>query len=189
MLQYVCNSRCSGVAFCIKHINAAALSKTWRVLAHFTCQASRGKYCISLRRIIRNKAADVVESALSSLHTGGRRGRPVVLPSPAMQLVVRACRSRGISAAVFFLDSRCVCDQVVVRELSMGCLGSDSATLVVFHRSRFWLNLWNVRARAEFSARRGCLLTTMPSCVLSTVLRGLLRSRQSLRHTCRGTPR
>ena len=84
-------------------------------------------------RILRNRAADLVEDTLGSLHCGGRKGRPVTLPSFAAQLISRAHKYMRHSLVTFFLDTKSAYYRVV-RELAFGSLEEDRAVVALFRR-------------------------------------------------------
>ena len=84
-------------------------------------------------RIVRNKAAGVIEDVLDPLHCGGRKKRPVVLPALAAHLLVRAHRARNQSFCAVFLDTKSAYYRVV-RELAFGSLEDDSTVVALFQR-------------------------------------------------------
>ena len=84
-------------------------------------------------RILRNKAAGIVEDTLGPLHCGGRKGMPVTLPSFAAQLLARAHKCMRYSLATMFLDTRSAY-YLVVRELAFGSIEDDSAVVALFRR-------------------------------------------------------
>ena len=110
-----------------KHSGSPALSESYRSL--FVSSVPAKCY----HRILRNKAANVVEDVLDPLHCGGRKGRPVVLPSFAAHLLVRAHSAKRLSFCAVFSDTRSAYYRVV-RELAFGSLEDDSAVVALFHR-------------------------------------------------------
>ena len=84
-------------------------------------------------RILRNRAAGLVEDTLGSLHCGGRKGRPVTLPSFAAQLISRAHKTMRHSLVTLFLDTKSAYYRVV-RELAFGSLEEDREVVALFRR-------------------------------------------------------
>ena len=84
-------------------------------------------------RIVRDRASGLIEDTLDTLHCGGRKRRPVTLPSLAAHLIARMYRDRHCSLCSIFLDTKSAYYRVV-RELAFGTLEDDSAVIQLFHR-------------------------------------------------------
>ena len=110
-----------------KNSGSPALSESYRSL--FVSSVPGKCY----HRILRNKAAGVVEEVMDPLHCGGRKGRPVVLPAFAAHLLVRAHKAKRLSFCAVFLDTRSAYYRVV-RELAFGSMEDDEAVIALFRR-------------------------------------------------------
>ena len=60
----------------------------------------------ALRRVMRNKVAEETEAFLHPLHCGTRPGMPVLFPSLFVLEHLRKCQSRGLCAAIVYIDTK-----------------------------------------------------------------------------------
>ena len=117
-----------GVLFeAYKHSGSPSLAENYRSLF---VSSVPGK---CFHRILRDRATGLIEDTLETLHCGGRKRRPVTLPSLAAHLIARLFRDRRCSLCSIFLDTRSAYYRVV-RELAFGTLEDDDAVVRLFQR-------------------------------------------------------
>ena len=87
----------------------------------------------ALHRVMRNKVAEETEAFLHPLHCGTRPGMPVLFPSLFVLEHLRKCQSRGLCAAIVYLDTKAAYYRLV-RQLATGDLTVDQHVEELFRR-------------------------------------------------------
>ena len=87
----------------------------------------------ALHRVMRNKVTEETAAFLHPLHCGTRPGMPVLFPSLFVLEHLRKCQSRGLCAAIVFLDTKAAYYRLV-RQLATGDLTVDQHVEALFRR-------------------------------------------------------
>ena len=107
-------------------------------------------------KVLRGRMNDLTTSRLGGLHCGAKAGSPVLAPSLALHLLVRAAAKSEQSAAILYVDTK-TAYYAITRELALSNIYDDGFAVRLFERFNWrqliWQSSWSLFMLEERSLK------------------------------------